>query len=372
MNIELFSVVIGGMGSVASLVTLIFAIKKDNTQTAISLALILTLTATSSIFSYKYYVATNKEYILENKRAELRETATSFINKYPEFTNYWNEGQNEGIANSGIIVLEMYRDLFPENYERIRNNTQQDIEKAKNATMDSQKREFLEGSAENIYLLMKTLSSEIKKNTNIDKSKVNINFSIIKDIIMSIAALATACIAFIGLGKWQKELQGKANFEVARILAKSTYRLRDELGYSRSPFISGQEFPKEYNHSATEHSDEEEGQAWAHIYSKRWEPVGDAVRDFDTSLFEAEALWGKNIKLKAQPLRQACRDLQVSFEAVVSDKYSGGEDFQDKEFAKKMRSNVSATTSADNELSEQIKAAIAGLEAEIRPHLSRS
>lgn len=59
-------------------------------------------------------------------------------------------------------------------------------------------------------------------------------------------------------------------------------------------------------------------------------------------------------------------------EAVISDKYHGGEDFKDREFGKKMRANVSATQSANDDLSNKIFASITELESEIRPHLSRS
>jgi hypothetical protein len=197
-------------------------------------------------------------------------------------------------------------------------------------------------------------------------------FSIVKDIVLASAAGITAYVAFTGLGKWQKELTGKANFEVARTLIKTVYKLRDELGYARSPFVSAHEFPEGYGGALGKHTAEEEGQAWAHVYSKRWEPVGSAIQEFDTALLEAEALWGNAIKEKALKLRQAARELQVSMEAVISDKYNGGEDFKDRDFGKKMRANVSATHSANDELSNKINEAITELESEIRPHLSRS
>ncbi|WP_163833402.1 hypothetical protein [Spartinivicinus ruber] len=197
-------------------------------------------------------------------------------------------------------------------------------------------------------------------------------FSIIKDVFLAGAAGTTAYVAYTGLEKWQKELRGKANFEVARELIKSVYKLRDEIGYCRSPFIFAAEFPDGYKGSLGKHTAEEEGQAWAYVYSKRWEPVGQAVQHFDAAVLEAEALWGVSIKEKAKELRQCVRSLQVNIEAVIADKYSGGEDFKDKDFAKKVRSAVSDTKSIENELTNKIDVAIGGLESKIRPHLSRS
>lgn len=197
-------------------------------------------------------------------------------------------------------------------------------------------------------------------------------FSIIKDVCLAGAAVITAFVAYTGLEKWQKELRGKANFEVARELIKSVYKLRDALGYCRSPFISAAEFPEGYKSALEKNTAEEEGQAWAYVYSKRWEPVGDAIQKFDAAAIEAEALWGGSIKEKTIALRQCVRILQVDIEAVISDKYSGGEDFKDREFAKQVKSSVFETKLKENELTGQINTAIEGLESEIRPHLSRS
>lgn len=197
-------------------------------------------------------------------------------------------------------------------------------------------------------------------------------FTIIKDICLSGAAVTTAYVAYTGIEKWKTELKGKANFDVARTIIKSIYKLRDEIEYCRSPFISAYEFPDWYKGGLGSHSNDEEGQAWAHVYSKRWEPVGATIQEFDTATLEAETLWGNNIKEKASALRQAARNLQVSIEAVISDKYSGGEDFKDRDFGKSMRANVTASRSSDNELSKTINAAIEELEGEIRPHLARS
>ncbi|MEH6444026.1 MAG: hypothetical protein V7784_09010, partial [Oceanospirillaceae bacterium] len=79
-------------------------------------------------------------------------------------------------------------------------------------------------------------------------------------------------------------------------LAKTTFKLRDELVFCRSPFIPASEFPDDYD--PTNKSPEKEGDAYAHIYAKRWKPVTEAIQEFDTCALEAEALWGSGIKEK--------------------------------------------------------------------------
>ena len=147
-----------------------------------------------------------------------------------------------------------------------------------------------------------------------------------KDILVGLAAIITASVAIIGLNKWKQELKGKANFEAARSLIQATYKLRDAISICRSSFMRGSEFPEGYTFGVSgAHSPEEHGQAYAHVYQKRWEPVMLAFQDFDTSTLEAEALWGVQIRSKTDELRQCMAELRGSIEAVIWDKASGGE-----------------------------------------------
>lgn len=196
----------------------------------------------------------------------------------------------------------------------------------------------------------------------------------IKDVLLGGAAVTTAVVAVIGLSKWRKELAGKTEFDAARGLIKATYKLRDQIQICRSPFYSAQEFPVDYTGALGGHSKEEETKAWVHIYKNRWDPVWNAIQEFDAQTLEAEALWGAGIRSKTDALRQCVRELNVAIDAVINDKATGGENFKaDKEFAKSMRSIVAAGRDDDkNELNQKIAEAINGIEDEIRPHLRRS
>ena len=198
--------------------------------------------------------------------------------------------------------------------------------------------------------------------------------AITKDVLVAIAAATTAIVAVLGLKSWSRELKGKTEFEAARLLMKSTYKLRDELAYARSPFIRAGEFPEDYPGNMQENPPEREAQAWAYVYENRLSPVRDALQEFDTNLLEAEALWGGEIKQKGDDLRQCIVELHAAIEAVIEDKRNNGEDFKaDREFAKSMRSQVSASrNSQDNQLNNKIKNAIDAIENQIQPHLNRS
>ena len=195
-------------------------------------------------------------------------------------------------------------------------------------------------------------------------------FSIIKDIVISIAAATTAFVAYKGLEKWQKELSGKANFDTARSLIRATYKLRDEIEYARSPFIPAGEFPKDYD--PLNKTDKSRGDAFAHVYGKRWEHIAEAIQEYDAFILESEALWGAQIKEKANALRSCVIELRSAIDAYISNEYSGGEDFNDRVFAISVRAKVSNSQKEKNELTIKINTAINEIENEVSPHLNRS
>jgi gas vesicle protein len=198
-------------------------------------------------------------------------------------------------------------------------------------------------------------------------------FDIVKDVVLSCAAIATAIVAILGLKSWSRELRGRASFETAKSLVRATYRLRDELQSCRSPFVTSSEFPDDYDVSGPK-SAQQQANAWAHVYNTRWHPVRDAALAFGPTVLEAEALWGHEIREKADELRQCARNLQVAMEATIDDKAHSGTDFaSDKDFARHMRSVTHASRDdRDNLLTKKIEDAVAAIEAIAKPHLKRS
>ncbi len=196
-----------------------------------------------------------------------------------------------------------------------------------------------------------------------------------KDIFLSLAAITTAIVAVLGLRKWRQELEGKAHFEAARNLIRSTYRLRDAIRTCRNPFYSAHEFPEGYKGAmGARITDDEEARAWAHIYKNRWTPVWGALQEYDANTLEAEALWGSDIRTKTDSLRQRLRELNAAIDAILSDKASGGQTFkEDRDFGKEMRSIAAASPDdVQNELNQKIKQDISGIEQELRHHLRRN
>ncbi len=196
-------------------------------------------------------------------------------------------------------------------------------------------------------------------------------FSIIKDMSLSIASLTTAAVAYNGVGKWHRELKGKASFETARALIQATYRLRDEIEQCRSPYIPASEFHDGY-HSLRTRTPDQKGDAYAQIYGGRWQRISKTMQGFDASSLESEALWGASIKEKTEMLRNCVIELRWAMDAYISNEYSGGKDFEDTELSNRVTTRLSSHSQHGNELTLQINNAIIEIENEVRPHLDRS
>jgi len=205
------------------------------------------------------------------------------------------------------------------------------------------------------------------------KDTILISYEIItatKDIIFIFAAIVTAHVAIKGLQSWSRELKGKADFVVAKDLIRSTYKLRDEISYCRSPWIPLSEFPENYD--PTSRTATGEAEAYSFIYTNRWKPVASVLQEFETQALEAEALWGPDFKPKTDELRQCVRNLQVSIEALIRNKANGGEDFRsDSSFRKTVESEVMEIKKKENPLTLKINDAIKSIENKIRPIIKK-
>lgn len=195
----------------------------------------------------------------------------------------------------------------------------------------------------------------------------------IKDVVLAIAGAVTAVVAVRGLKTWSRQLRGTADFEVARKLAKATYKLRDEIQIYRSPLIRSGEFPEARADDGTMERRRQSAIAYGHIFSVRWEPVYAALQEFDTQTLEAESLWGTSVRAKTDELRRLLRVLRAATEAYIDNEQSGGANFNsDRDFGVKIRSEVFASLQAqDNELSNKLQSAVQAIEVELKPHLKR-
>lgn len=196
-----------------------------------------------------------------------------------------------------------------------------------------------------------------------------------KDLAIGAAAVTTAVVAVTGLRNWQRELTGRAQFDVALSLVRATYKLRDEIQSCRSPLVVNSEFPEGAYRERREGTPDEVADAWAHVYIERWKFVQDALREFDAQSLEAEALWGADIRKRTRELHRCVNQLYGAIDAFIHDKRTSGESFaQDRDFAKEVRAQLNSSNLDDenNDLSRKIKNAVQEIDDAVCPHLRRS
>src|SRR4030042_3575314 len=76
--------------------------------------------------------------------------------------------------------------------------------------------------------------------------------SLAKDIVVGVSAIVVAGVAIYGLNRWQKELAGKAKFEIARNLILLGFQLEADFESARSPFTwSGKSADRERKDNET-------------------------------------------------------------------------------------------------------------------------
>lgn len=99
---------------------------------------------------------------------------------------------------------------------------------------------------------------------------------VIKDILIGLSAVAAAIFAYLGLNAWRKELKGKSEYQLAKDILKSVYKVREAFKHVRHIFIFQYEYPENmqglHGHLKPEHDYE----GTAHVYETRWKVMDEA------------------------------------------------------------------------------------------------
>ncbi|MBU6439547.1 MAG: hypothetical protein KGS28_04875 [Betaproteobacteria bacterium] len=133
----------------------------------------------------------------------------------------------------------------------------------------------------------------------------------LKDVFVAGAAAVTAGVAVIGLGSWKRDVNGRANFEVARALVRSTYKLANAIAEFRSPAQRRSGYPDWYQRQAVNPPDVE-AEALQFALRSRMRPLQEALQAFEANALEAEALWGRAVRVKTSALSSCVADIKTA------------------------------------------------------------
>lgn len=120
----------------------------------------------------------------------------------------------------------------------------------------------------------------------------DLTIRIIKDVVLSFAAITGAYIAIKGLGAWRAQLKGKSEYDLSRRILIALFTYRDAIDGVRHPMMFSAEMPYPDEAKAKAMSDKEirhHGKAKA--YHLRLGKVKNARMSLYADLLEAEAIW---------------------------------------------------------------------------------
>ena len=174
---------------------------------------------------------------------------------------------------------------------------------------------------------------------------------LIKDIILSVAAIITTGIAVYGVLKWKIELQGKAYLETSKSLMTALYGVRNNFEVVRSGWRDASEFPDEYirnKHPNATKNPEVEADALWFLYKNRLSPLTEAMNKLDTCLLESEALWGPEVREHGRKINGCYNRLVRSIKELIGMEYRGI-DQQDKNTFQLYKNDVIASRESSDE-----------------------
>jgi transcriptional regulator of NAD metabolism len=114
--------------------------------------------------------------------------------------------------------------------------------------------------------------------------------TLIREIIISIAAIVGACTAYLGLKEWKHQLKGTTRYEVAKNVIRSSFELRDEIKRTRGRLVSSAEM----SHVLEDGDDLVPDKLSHRAYIKRLEKLDEIKRRLEMSKIEVEAVFGKD------------------------------------------------------------------------------
>ena len=198
----------------------------------------------------------------------------------------------------------------------------------------------------------------------------------VRDIIVAVAAIVTAYAAWRGVSEWQKQLRGQTEYQTARLVLHTTYKVRSAISMVRSPFMSAGEMTSGVHELDPEakdlppKSDEAQSRRLAAGYGKRWQPLADAMEELATARYEAEAIWGPAAAVCLNDVKGCAVELGSSIQMYLLRERDGFYPPVSDDFDKKVQAVVfGGGGEADDEFSVKIRQAFESVEAFYRPKL---
>lgn len=193
----------------------------------------------------------------------------------------------------------------------------------------------------------------------------------ISAIVVAIAAIVAAVFARKGVNTYRREFVVKDQYDLAKRLLYSIYKVRDGFKHVRHPFMSVAEYPKEDSNKGTVDTNSRESQykAVSYAYEKRWEVLMTALRELESEMIQAQVFWGPQIGNLLAPVRECVVTLQIAIENRLQ-AILGEEVYNDKEERIAERKVLySRGDISKDPFAQKVQEALNPIEEMVRPHL---
>lgn len=122
--------------------------------------------------------------------------------------------------------------------------------------------------------------------------------SLLKDLVLSGAAITGAVVAVKGLGTWQHQLKGQSEYELSRRILVTVFKYRDAINGVRHPAMFAYEMPSPPEDLAAKMTPGQiQFYGTSKAYKERWRKVQTERTSLYADILEAEAIWGVELKV---------------------------------------------------------------------------
>ncbi len=171
------------------------------------------------------------------------------------------------------------------------------------------------------------------------------------NIILALAAIITSYTAVKGINSWRKQHIGQKKIGIAKEVLELVYRISYEFHIVRSPFISGNEYPKEYIEKyqpsfMTGIPKQEKDEATIFVYNNRIKELVKCFDELKSKTFELRIYIDENYQKLLQEYWKLFIELKFNIENVIFFYGPGTQEY--KEASKIVHS------SKDDDFSKQI------------------
>ena len=200
--------------------------------------------------------------------------------------------------------------------------------------------------------------------------------SIAKDTVLSIAAVVGAYVALRGLSTWNRQLKGGVEYDLTRRILKCTYRLREAIKGVRNPVMWGNEMPTPPDAEVSKMSKEQlRHYGLENAYQRRWDKVTEVRTDLQTEMLEAEAIWGRIVYEKFEPVFKLQQELFSSVHAYVSacnpNALEQSRTAYQEIMLKQRDILYDMSSESPDEYTREVARAIEAIESFLKPHLRK-